>query len=168
VEEADDSGTNFFTVYQFPTITAVGTYRSPPLLLRGNRIRYVQTVTGTTPSFTRAITRFQRSDTVKPYAQIQTTTQNLNATGATGALYVEGMSMFTICCRTTAQTTPATIALEFSSDGTNWLTTSTTLTTTVGSVSNKIQNELWKFARLNVTAAGTGITLGDLCLKAMG
>lgn len=62
IEESDDTGTNWYEVYTFPTITATGIYRSPIIRMRGNRIRYVQTVTGTTPSFTRAINRLQRMD----------------------------------------------------------------------------------------------------------
>ncbi len=61
VQESADSGTNWYTVYTFPTITAIGSYNSPVLTLTGNRVRYVQTLTGTTPSFTRAINRLQSS-----------------------------------------------------------------------------------------------------------
>ena len=63
VQESDDTGTNWFDVYTFPRITATGIYRSPKLPLTGNRVRYVQTVGGTTPSFTRSINRLQSSDT---------------------------------------------------------------------------------------------------------
>lgn len=62
VQESDDSGTNWFDVYHFPRITATGIYRSPKMALTGNRVRYVQTVGGTTPSFTRSINRLQCSD----------------------------------------------------------------------------------------------------------
>lgn len=61
VQESNDSGTNWYNVYAFPTITTTGFYYSPPLEFKGNRVRYVQTVTGTTPSFTRAINRLQMS-----------------------------------------------------------------------------------------------------------
>jgi hypothetical protein len=64
IEESDDAGTNWYARYTFPTITATGIYRSPILRLRGNRVRYVQTITGTTPSFTRAINRNQRQDNI--------------------------------------------------------------------------------------------------------
>jgi hypothetical protein len=70
IEESDDTGTNWFTVYEFPRITATGIYRSPVLPLTGNRIRYVQTVTGTTPSFTRAVNRLQSSDSAEPIRQL--------------------------------------------------------------------------------------------------
>jgi hypothetical protein len=63
IEESDDAGTNWYARYTFPTITGTGIYRSPILRLRGNRVRYVQTITGTSPSFTRAISRLQRQDT---------------------------------------------------------------------------------------------------------
>ena len=61
IQESPDGGTNWTTVYTFPTITATGSYVSPTLTLQGNRVRYVQTLTGTTPSFTRAINRLQCS-----------------------------------------------------------------------------------------------------------
>ena len=61
VQESQDSGTNWVTVYTFPTITTTGSYYSPPLYFKGNRVRYVQTIGGTTPSFTRAINRLQMS-----------------------------------------------------------------------------------------------------------
>lgn len=61
VQESADTGTNWYTVYTFPTIIATGSYNSPVMTLTGNRVRYVQTVTGSTPSFTRAINRLQSS-----------------------------------------------------------------------------------------------------------
>lgn len=66
IEESMDSGTNWFPRCTFrcaatanSTSTATGIYYSPYLKLKGNRVRYVQTITGTTPSITRAINRFQ-------------------------------------------------------------------------------------------------------------
>lgn len=61
VQESADSGTNWYTVYTFPTITATGSYTSPVITMTGNVVRYVQTIGGTTPSFTRAINRLQSS-----------------------------------------------------------------------------------------------------------
>lgn len=61
VQESFDAGVTFTTVYTFPAITAIGAYTSPALVLRGNRVQYVQTITGTTPSFTRAVNRYQLS-----------------------------------------------------------------------------------------------------------
>lgn len=162
VEESDDTGTNWFRVYDFPRITATGSYRSPPLVLRGNRIRYVQTVGGTTPSFTRAINRLQRSDdAILRVSFIDRTIVPNTLNSATPAYFVEGCSDFNFLVRCTAQTTAATITVQFSHDGTNWHTTGNTLTTVNGIAHVKVQNEQWKFSRLIVTAAGTGITLGE-------
>jgi hypothetical protein len=66
IEESMDSGTNWFPRCTFrcaatenAASTATGIYYSPYLKLKGNRVRYVQTITGTSPSITRAINRFQ-------------------------------------------------------------------------------------------------------------
>lgn len=67
VQESDDTGGNWFDVYVFPTITTTGMYRSPLLPLIGNRVRYVQTVGGTTPSFTRQVNRVQSNTSAQPY-----------------------------------------------------------------------------------------------------
>ena len=64
IEESDDGGTNWFVVYSFPRITTTGAYRSPKLPQRGNRVRYVQTIGGTTPSFTRTLIRHVSNDAV--------------------------------------------------------------------------------------------------------
>ncbi len=68
VEESLDAGTTWFPRYpaaivigatQSATTTAVGQYALPPLMGTGNRVRYVQTVTGTSPTVTRSIGRNQ-------------------------------------------------------------------------------------------------------------
>lgn len=61
VQESPDGGNNWYSVYAFPTITAMGSYTSPVITMTGTQVRYVQTVGGTTPSFTRAISRVQSS-----------------------------------------------------------------------------------------------------------
>lgn len=57
IEESFDSGTNWVTLYEFQRIIATGSYNSPILRATGRNVRYVQTIGGTSPSFTRAITR---------------------------------------------------------------------------------------------------------------
>lgn len=86
IEESLDSGTNWFPRCTFrcaatpnATSTATGIYYSPYLKLKGNRVRYVQTITGTTPSITRAINRFQgQSDQGEgvPYKLVSAATTN--------------------------------------------------------------------------------------------
>ena len=62
VEESMDNGTNWVRIYDFQRITATGAYTSPVIRSQfGTRFRYVQTIGGTTPSFTRAVNRNQFS-----------------------------------------------------------------------------------------------------------
>jgi hypothetical protein len=56
IEQSGDSGATWYVIYDLPRITANGQYRSPVLILGGNRWRYVQTLnTGT--QLTRSIVR---------------------------------------------------------------------------------------------------------------
>lgn len=59
IEESLDAGVTWFVTYAFPLITATGTFNSPSIQMTGNRLRYNQTLGGTTPSFTRTISRVQ-------------------------------------------------------------------------------------------------------------
>ena len=83
IQESADTGTNWYTVYTFPTITTTGSYNSPVLTLTGNRVRYVQTLTGTTPSFTRAINRLQSSQPNMSQPMATTYTDRSGTTSAT-------------------------------------------------------------------------------------
>jgi hypothetical protein len=169
VEESDDSGTNWFRVYDFPRITATGCYRSPPIPARGNRVRYVQTIGGTSPSFTRSVNRLQRSDDAPIRVQFidrAIVPNTLNSTTAT--YYVEGCKDLQAEVRVTAQTGAATITAEFSRDGTNWFSHATTLVTAVGTVVAKYASENWKFMRLRTSTAGSGITLGEASIVGVG
>jgi len=173
IEESDDSGTNWYRVYEFPRITAIGMYRSPLLKMRGNRIRYVQTVAGTSPSFTRAINRLQSNTVTSLQVQFVDRTIVPNTLNSTTPTYlVEGCNSIALSVYITAQTTAATIALQVSDDGTNWvsLLSPATINTTVGvtQTTSNIDVLQWKFARAIVSATGSGITLGYVSLKGVG
>lgn len=169
VEESDDGGTNWFRVYDFPRITATGMYRSPPLSLRGNRVRYVQTVGGTTPSFTRSIGRNQRSDDSPIRVQFIDRTLALGTLNSTTpTYYIEGCENFNAFVRCTAQSTAATVSMRVSTNGVDWFVLSPTITTVVGIAQAKFTNERWRFAQLITTAAGTGITLGECGITGAG
>lgn len=168
VQESDDTGTNWFDVYHFPRITATGIYRSPPLTLRGNRVRYVQTVGGTTPSFTRAINRLQRSDDAPLRGKFIDRTIAPNTINTfTPTYFIEGLVDFNLAIRCTAQTTAATVGLQFSDDGVNFITTDTAATV-VGISILGTTNKNFKFARGFITVAGSGITLGELTITGSG
>jgi len=65
VQETLD-GSVWQDVYSFPPITATGLYVSPLIAMSGRQYRYVQTVSGTTPSFTRSVVRYTSHIAVEP------------------------------------------------------------------------------------------------------
>ena len=170
VQESDDGGTNWFTVYAFPRITTTGMYRSPKLLLTGNRVRYVQTVAGTNPSFTRSVNRVQASDSVSVMRQIYdraVVTDTLNA--VTASLVAQGARAVQLVLNMGAITTTAPqFQLEGSDDnGTTWYAMGAPL---VGVASSTVQvtvaNVQTQMLRARVSTAGSGATLGYALLKA--
>lgn len=169
VQESDDSGTNWYDVYHFPRITATGSNRSPILPLQGNRVRYVQTIAGTTPSFTRAINRSQISITdAIPYRQLfdrAVTLTTLSST--TAALLVERCRNLQLTINVGAITTTApSLQLQISEDGTNYVNIGSPLTAIASStVVSVVSNITAKFARAIVTTAGVGVTAGFVQVK---
>lgn len=167
IQESFDGGVTFTPLYTFPRITAVIKLYSPVLKTRGSHFRIVRTVAGTTPSFTNSITRL-----ILPFHQTNYIVQVLDRTivpntlnSVTPWFFVENINDFNIYALCSAQTTAATLTLEFSDDQTNVHTTANTITTAVGTVHIKVTNEQWKWARLKVTTAGTGITLTHVSIK---
>jgi hypothetical protein len=168
VQESDDSGTNWFTVYSFPRITATGIYRSPKLAFNGNRVRYVQTVGGTTPSFTRAINRLQCSDFVESTRQlidrsIVLTTLN----SATPSINTQNCSSAQLAINIGAATTPPTLQLEGSDDnGATWYLIGTALVAVASStVQTTIVNANSQLIRARVSVAGSTVTAGYVLIK---
>jgi hypothetical protein len=170
IQESDDTGTNWYSVYDFPRITAVGMYRSPKLRLNGNRVRYVQTVAGTTPSFTRAINRLQASDTgqiVRTLVDRSVVLTTLSST--TPVLNTEGCTSAVISVNIGATTIAPVLQLQGSDDNLTWYSIGTTLTSVASStVAGTVNTCLAKFMRIIVTTAGTGTTAGYVRLQAQG
>ena len=171
IEESDDSGTNWFKVYDFPRITAAGMYRSPIIRLTGNRVRYVQTVGGTTPSFTRAINRLQSSSNSEPVRQLidrsvvlttlNSTTLNLDSRDAGNRVQM----VINVGAITT--TAPA-LQLEGSDDnGATWYSIGTPLTAVASStVQVTLADINAALLRARVSTAGVGVTAGYVMIKA--
>ena len=165
VEESLDGGTTWNAIYSFPRITATGVFWSPLLKLRGRSYRYVQTLAGFT-NVTRAAVRIMRSEPSGIVASVIDRTivpNTLNSTS--GTVYIQNLKDLNLVVRCTAQTTAATVAIQFSDDNVNWFTSGATLTTVNGTAQAKTTNDQWQYGRAIVTAAGSGITLGELTLK---
>lgn len=168
IEESDDSGTNWYKVYDYPRITGNGIYRSPKLALKGNRLRYVQTLTGTTPSFTRVINRLQISDNIGEFRQSITRTMDTNTINTTaGNLSVHNCTRYQMLLNFGAITTTAPqLQIEGTDDGTNWYLIGTPVTAVANStISYYIEGINAATIRAKVVVAGSGATLGYLLLK---
>jgi hypothetical protein len=171
VQESDDSGTNWFDTYHFPRITATGQYRSPLIPLTGNRVRYVRTVGGTTPSFTNAVNRNQShtSNPVQRQFFDRTVVPNtLNSTSP--AFFTEGCADLVVMVNMGAITTTAPVfALQVSVDNTNWVQLGADITTAASTTSIlQVSNAQARFSRLLVKTAGSGATLGYVMVKGVG
>lgn len=167
VQESDNTGTDWVEVYHFPRINATGIYRSPPLRNRGNRVRYVQTLGGTSPSFTRAINRLQRQDQVDQYSQlIDRAISLITLNAATSGLNVQGAKNAQVVLNLGAATTPPQIQLEGSEDNNTWYPLGSPLVGVANStVSLMVNNVSPAFIRGRVSTVGATVTPGYLLIK---
>ena len=169
VEESDDAGTNWYKVYDFPRITATGMYRSPKLALNGNRVRYVQTVAGTTPSFTRSVNRLQCNDMVSPVRQLidrSVVLTTLNS--ATPSLNIQNCRNVQLVVNVGAITTTApALQVQGSDDaGASWYAIGSPLTAVASSsVQTTVVNVQSQLVRALVSTAGVGVTAGYILIK---
>lgn len=170
VQESMDSGTNWVPVYDFPRITTTGSYNSPSLMFRGNRIRYVQTIGGSSPSFTRAINRLQSNQQMMaPILQIIDRTVTLTSLGSvTATLTVNNNSKNIMLAVNIGATTIAPILqLQCSEDlGATWYSVGSPLTASASNtVTTTIANVNCELARAQVATAGTVTTAGYVLIR---
>jgi hypothetical protein len=172
VQESDDTGTNWYDIYHFPRITATGQYRSPLIPQTGNRVRYVRTIGGTSPSFTNAVNRVQ-SNSPQPlqrqFVDRALVVNTINSVTA-GTWFIDGCKTFTLFVSMGAVTTTAPVlVLEVSPDNANWVQIGADITT-AASTNNQlaVTDTLSRFARVRVKTAGSGATLNFLVLKGAG
>jgi hypothetical protein len=161
IEESDDSGTSWYKVFDFPRITATGVYRSPRLPQNGNRRRYVQTVGGTTPSFTRSISALQSNAIVSQIAQLIDRTLAPNTLNSvTPVLNVPNCNNLQLVVSTGAVTTANQLQIEGSDDGgLSWYAIGAPLVAVASSaVRLTVNNVNTPQARVRNSTAGTGVT----------
>ena len=171
VQESDDSGTNWYDIYHFPRITAAGQYRSPLIPLVGNRVRYVRTVSGTTPSITNAVNRLLSNMQSPLQRQFFDRTIDPNTINSvTGSYFIDGCVDLNIFVATGAVTTSAAVLiLEVSPDNINWVQVGADITTAATTNSLlQVTNALGRFARLRTKTAGIGTTLTYVMIKGVG
>lgn len=176
VQESRDSGTNWVTIYEFPQITATGSYNSPTFVSLGNRYRYVQTITGSAgQSFTRAINRFQLSSMGTYTRQLidnaARSTININSLNSTTANLPadNNTNNVQLVVKVGAITTTAPqFQIEGSDDnGGTWYSVGSPLTAVASStVQLTVNNVTAQLFRARVSTAGSGATAGYVLLRA--
>ena len=172
VQESPDNGTNWIPIYDFPRITATGSYQSP--LIRatwGTRYRYVQTIAGTTPSFTRVLNRLQFSSNpplIRQFIDRSITLTSLNS--VTPTYFVDGIDTAQLVVNVGAITTTAPqLQLEGSDDTTSWYAIGSPLTAVASStVVLNYTGIMPKYIRVRVSTAGVGVTAGYVAIKGTG
>lgn len=168
IQESDDTGTNWYAVYDFPRITAVGSYRSPTLPLTGNRIRYVQTVGGTSPSFTRAIIRLQSSWTgvTARRQRIDRTIDPNTLNSVTSTLFSNNTRNVQLIVNLGAADVVPSFQLQGSENNIDWYNIGTPLAGVASStVSSTFSDMQSPFLRAMTSTAGTAVTLGYVQIK---
>jgi hypothetical protein len=170
IEESDDTGTNWYRVYDFPRITVAGIYRSPHIPFFGNRIRYQQTVGGTTPSFTRAINRLQSSYPSLPQRQLIDRTISLTTLNSTTPILLtrDCGNATQLIINVGAAATPPQLQLEGSDDfGLTWYNIGSPLTAVANSTVQVTSLDINAAAiRARVSTIGVGVTMGYVMIKA--
>lgn len=173
VEESDDTATNWYRVYEFPRITATGMYRSPMVQLNGNRIRYVRTIGGTTPSFTMALNRITHQmagfPSVRQRFDRAVSLTTLNAT--TVELVTANKSSYQLTIKVGAITTTAPqLQLEGTNDnGASWVSIGSPLTAVASSTVDLFASSgNYERIRARVSTAGVGVTADYVLIKAYG
>ena len=169
VEESFDGGTNWVTLYEMQRITAVGSYNSPILRASGRHIRYVQTVGGTSPSFTRAVTRnilpFIPAEPQKRLMDRSIVLTTLNS--VTPVLFSGAANNIQLVINLGTATTPPALQIEGSEDGINFYPIGSPLTGVASStVQLTIANVSATFVRARVSTVGASVVAGYVSLKA--
>jgi hypothetical protein len=170
VQESDDGGTNWYTVYDFPRITGTGIYRTPMLPLIGTNVRYVQTVSAGA-SFTRAINRVQSNQQAMIHRQLVNRTIDLATLNSTTPILLArdaGNATQLIVNVGAIVTTAPALQLEGSDDfGLTWYAIGTPLTAVASStVQVTVPDINAAVLRARVSTAGVGVTPGYVMIKA--
>jgi hypothetical protein len=113
---------NWVTIYQAPRITATGFYQIPAIKINALNYRYVETIGGTTPSFTRTLTSNRIAESSPLYRNIIDRTINPTSTNSTtSSLFVEGATSYEMIVNQGTGGSAVTFALDGSDDNVNWV-----------------------------------------------
>lgn len=168
IEESFDGGVNWVTLYELQRITAIGSYNTPIMRASGRHIRYVRTITGTSPSFTMAVTRnvlpFIQAEPQKRLMDRSIVLTTLNST--TPVLFAGASNNTQLVVNIGTATTAPIIQLEGSEDGVNFYSVGTPLQAVASStVQLTVSGLSSTFVRARVSTAGVTVVAGYISVK---
>jgi hypothetical protein len=197
VLQESSGGTNFTDIWFSDPITATGIVRVPPISVGGRRRWCAHSVGGTSTTVTATITALELppgypvirqyrdsfsatnplASVINSAAGVATTLVNTGATcmtattQATAPLVIEGCNSTTlhlVLSNAPTVTTQPVLALEFSQDGTNWFTSTATVTAAGnGTYSVSASNLAFRFVRCRVTTAAV-YSVGNYTIASVG
>ncbi len=162
LEESKDNGLTWAPVYQFPraiSATNLDVWKTSV----NSRMRFSWVTGGGTPSFTLNITVniFDTPAPTNPHSFYDRTIVANTLNSVTPTFDIEGCRNVTAVISSGVATVPAVFSLQVSSDGINWATASSSITS-IASINVIGMLTAWvigKFARLIVATAWTAQTL---------
>ena len=168
LEESIDGAYSFRPIYSTQSITGNGLVYVPSMPLKGSIFRWkIDVPTGVSATVSTFFSRTPAGNINAVQQTLITGDINLNTLFSSGpALGCEDVEDFYLSVNTGTQSTAATVVLQFSMNGINWHTPSTSLNTVANSVVyTKYQNEGWNYVRAAVITAGTSVVLNELIIR---
>ncbi len=154
-------------LYHFPRFTTTGYFMTPALKTNGRTFRYVRNVSGTTPSFTMTISRYNKGVIGSPvyqffdYAIVPNT---LNST--TAAFNIAGATQLSVKYISGTATATCWLQTQISNDGTNWQNIDRPIQTQASATTQISNGQIsTSYARVIVTYAGSAQT-GNISINA--
>lgn len=168
--QVSDGATNFITIYQTPRLTGTGFFITPPLMLGNISYRYVETIGGSTPSFTRSITSNRSFTPGVLYRNlVDRTIAPTTTNSATASLFVEGFSTVGMIVNQGTGGSSVIFALDGSDDNVNWENGIAIVAGIVGGtspVSTSFGNGVFRYIRARVVTGVASTTVSYVTLWA--
>lgn len=157
--------TTWFTIYEFERVTAAANLHSPTIAVPCQQVRYVRTISGTTPSFTMSITRLTRSvEGIAAYQYFNRTIDPETLDSATSAYWVQGATIISVYVSSAAATTAASVVLEVSTDGASWAVVGSPVASVASKTVSFTNTVAAKWARLRIDTPGSGQTFNYVAI----
>lgn len=167
--EVSRDNVNWKKLYSFERITASGSYWSPVIAFEGTHLRCVQTVSGTTPSFTRSVSLLTKQIEGRKFTRFIDRTLNLNSLGSVTPTYEPSSckNFSLVVVTNSGGTGPSIIDLQGSEDSSNWFDLGVQVSINP-SETKAAYNTIFaqpKFVRARVSTASTGMSLNYCLIK---